>query len=176
MEQTKKENDTSTETTEEKKLTPKQIFIIRMCFWVLFSLLIPVAFIIFRYDLFTTVSHIQFGGWGMLAIIIIFVFLIVMGNYLKKGQKKYSLLWQVLSGILKVTLPLVALYLILFNVKDSLDLFMQSLLVVIISETIAIPINPMPKWVADQNRGFMNDTIDYFFNQYDKRKDENKGE
>lgn len=175
MEQIKKEN-TDTE-TEQKKLTPKQVFIIRMCFWVLFSLLIPVAFIIYRYDLFTTVSHIQFGGWGMLAVIILFTFVIVLGNYLKKGAKRYSLLLQVLSGILKITLPLVALYLILFNVKDSIDLFLQSLMVVIISETIAIPINPMPKWVADQNRGYMNDTIDYFFTQYDKRKDnENKGE
>ena len=47
----------TTETKEEtkKQLTPKQIFAIRMVCWVLCALIIPVAFIIFRYDLFTKI-------------------------------------------------------------------------------------------------------------------------
>ena len=70
---------TTTETKEEtkKQLTPKQIFAIRMVCWVLCSLIIPVAFIIFRYDLFTKISKVQFGGWGMIAVLIIFTFVIV---------------------------------------------------------------------------------------------------
>ena len=41
----------------------------------------------------------------------------------------------------------------------------------IISETIAIPINPMPKWVYEQSKGEAQDTIDYFFKKYDERKE-----
>ena len=163
---------TTTETKEEtKKLTPKQVFAIRMVCWVLCALIIPVAFIIFRYDLFTKISKVQFGGWGMIAIIIIFTFIVVLGKYLKRGFKKYSLVGQIISGVIKIVLPLVALYFILVNIKDSIDLFLQALAVVIISETIAIPINPMPKWVYEQSKGEAQDTIDYFFKKYDERKE-----
>ena len=164
---------TTTETKEEtkKQLTPKQIFAIRMVCWVLCALIIPVAFIIFRYDLFTKISKVQFGGWGMIAILIIFTFVIVLGNYLKGGFKKYSMVGQIINGAVKVVLPLVALYFILVNIKDSIDLFLQALAVVIISETIAIPINPMPKWVYEQSKGEAQDTIDYFFKKYDERKE-----
>ena len=163
---------TTTETKEEpKKLTPKQVFAIRMVCWVLCALIIPVAFIIFRYDLFTKISKVQFGGWGMIAIIIIFTFIAVLGKYLKRGFKKYSLVGQIISGVIKIVLPLVALYFILVNIKDSIDLFLQALAVVIISETIAIPINPMPKWVYEQSKGEAQDTIDYFFKKYDERKE-----
>ena len=117
---------TTTETKKEtKKLTPKQIFAIRMVCWVLCALIIPVAFIIFRYDLFTKISKVQFGGWGMIAIIIIFTFIAVLGKYLKRGFKKYSLVGQIISGVIKIVLPLVALYFILVNIKDSIDLFLQ---------------------------------------------------
>jgi len=163
------------EETEKKEMTEKQKFIVRLVFWVIFALIVPVGFIIFRYDLFTRISTVQFGGWGMLAVIIIFIFLIVVGKYIKKGSKKYSMPIQILNGVIKVILPLVAIYLILVNIKDSIDLFLQSLAVCIVSEAIAIPINPMPKWVSDQNEGQMNDTIDYFFKRYDERKG-NKGE
>lgn len=169
------EETTTTTTTEKKeetkKLTPKQVFAIRMVCWVLCALIIPVAFIIFRYDLFTKISKVQFGGWGMIAIIIIFTFIAVLGKYLKRGFKKYSLVGQIISGVIKIVLPLVALYFILVNIKDSIDLFLQALAVVIISETIAIPINPMPKWVYEQSKGEAQDTIDYFFKKYDERKE-----
>ena len=47
---------TTTETKEEtKKLTPKQIFAIRMVCWVLCALIIRGALSIVRYDLFTKV-------------------------------------------------------------------------------------------------------------------------
>ena len=103
MAETTTTTTTTTETKEEtKKLTPKQIFAIRMVCWVLCALIIPVAFIIFRYDLFTKISKVQFGGWGMIAILIIFTFVIVLGNYLKKGFKKYSMVGQIINGAVKI--------------------------------------------------------------------------
>ena len=69
---------------ENNEKTPEQIkkeettaFWVKFAFWCAFALVIPVGFIVWRFDLFRTISPVQFGGWGVLATIIIAVFSIV---------------------------------------------------------------------------------------------------
>ena len=57
------------------------------------------------------------------------------------------------------------------SITNNTEIFLQALAVVIASETIAIPINPFPKWVDDKTQGAMDSSIDYFFKRYDERKE-----
>lgn len=157
------------EETKKKALSEKQVFWIRFVCWSIFACIVPVVFIIWRYDLFTKITAIQFGGWGMLAIIIVATFLIVLANYIKKAFSKRSMTKQIISGICKVVLPLLTLLLVLYSIRNNIDLFLQALGCVIISESIAIPINPMPKRVYEESKGATEDAIDYFFQRYDEK-------
>ena len=157
------------EETKKKALSEKQVFWIRFACWSIFACIVPVVFIIWRYDLFTKITAIQFGGRGMLAIIIVATFLIVLANYIKKAFSKRSMTKQIISGICKVVLPLLTLLLVLYSIRNNIDLFLQALGCVIISEAIAIPINPMSKRVYEESKGATEDTIDYFFQRYDEK-------
>ena len=152
----------------------KKLFWTRFCLWVLFACVLPFAFIVWRFDLFVSVSKMQIGGWGMIAIIIVCVFAFTLARYVKAGMIKWSMTKQIISGVVKVIIPFVCLFLMLNAIKDNVDIFLQALAVVIGCEAIAIPINPMPEWVYIQSKGQTEDTIDYFL----KRQSEyqNKGE
>lgn len=170
------------ENTEKKEKTPEQIkkeetqvFWVRFVFWTIFALILPVGFIVWRFELFKAISAVQFGGWGVLAVIIIAVFCIVCLKYVNKGMIRYSMTKQVVVGICKVTIPLLALYWIITSISSNVQVFLQALAVVIGSETIAIPINPFPKWVDERTQGAMDSSIDYFFKRYDERKEKNGG-
>lgn len=152
-----------------KKLTPKQVFIIRFIVWTIFACLVPCGFIMWRFDLFKTVSKVNIGGWGLIAIIIFFSFLISIGKYLKDGMP-YSMTKQCLSGLIKVVFPLMAVMFCVYSIRNSIDIFLQAMTVVVISETIAIPINPMPKWVHDSKINEQNTILNSFFDKREKNK------
>lgn len=131
---------------EEKN--QKKLFIVRFILFAVFACIIPFAFIAWRYHIFSRVDNISLSGWGIIAIVIAFVFVVYVAKMLKRGLP-YSMLTQCITGFLKITLPLIILYFVINSIKNHSEIFMQSLIVVIISETIAIPINPFPKWLND---------------------------
>lgn len=154
----------------------KKLFIVKVSLWVLFSLIIPVGFIGWRYDLFKKASQLRLSGWGLIAIIIIAVFLFSLTKYIKAGFIEWNLTKQIISGVLKIILPLFILLMITVNIKNNIDYFIQALSCVILSELVAIPINPFPKWVWEKSKGRFENTVDFIANKfYEKREDTNKG-
>lgn len=126
----------------------KKIFLARLILFTIFACVLPFSFIAWRYHIFTTLNSISLSGWGIIAIVIALVFIVYVARMLKRGMP-YSMLTQCIGGLLKVTLPLILLYVVVNAIKNQSEIFLQALLVVIISETIAIPINPFPKWLND---------------------------
>ena len=146
----------------------RRVFAARLAAWFAFACAAPVGFIAWRYDLFATVSKVNFGGWGLVAIAIIAAFALSVVKYVKQGLKGWSMTKQVLSGIAKVLVPLLALYFALAAIRDSLDAFLQALGVTIASEAVAIPLNPLPKWAYEKSRGETEDAIDVILNKRKK--------
>lgn len=168
---------------EKKELTPEQkekrIFIARVIGWVIFSCLLPVAFIVWRYDLFRKAGTVQMSGWGLFAIVIIFVFIYVLVKYINAGFKGYSMTKQVLNGVTKVLIPLGALLALCVSIRNNADFFIQALGLVLICETIAIPVNPFPKWVYEKTEGQTDNVVDVITQDVEtkikkKKKEEKK--
>lgn len=149
--------------TQEKK-----IFIIRFILFTIFACVLPFIFIAWRYQLFRKVDSIALSGWGLVAIIILFVFTIYVVKSLKKGlynKRKWSMGMQIVNGLLKIVLPLLTIYFIINSIQNSIDLFKQSLIITIISEMIAIPINPLPKWEMESFREGEENKMNTFFDK-----------
>lgn len=154
----------------------KKIFIIRIIAWALFSCVIPVIFIGWRYDLFNKVGGLQLSGWGLIAIIIIFAFLYAMVKYIRAGFVEYSMLKQIVNGLVRVVIPLGALLCICISLRNNVEVFIQALSCVLVSEVIAIPINPFPEWVYKKSKGRFESAVDYMASKFYPKKEEEKGE
>lgn len=131
-----------------KENDSKKIFWIRFTIYILFGGVIPIAFLIWRFNLFTRIDKISIGGWGILAILFAAFFVIKLMKQAKKGMP-FSIVKQTINGYSKVIIPLLAVVLVLYFTKDFIDQITQFLIVLIISEMIAIPANPFPKWERD---------------------------
>lgn len=139
---------------KNSKIPEKAYFWIRFALWLIFALIIPFGFICWKFNLFqtTTNTSITFGGWGIIAIIILFFVLRAMINYVKKGLP-YSMTTQCLNGFIKIVLPLGVViligYILLTTFKDGLTNFLVVSGVILGCEIIAIPLNPFPKWISE---------------------------
>lgn len=132
-------------TEEELKKTKREIFWVRFGLYVLFGVVIPCAFLIWRFDLFKVVNKMQTNIWFVIMICFMLGFFISVAKQVRKGLK-FSLLTQCLDGIGKVLLPLLIAILCIYFTKDFINEIMQFLIVVFVCEIIAIPVNPLPKW------------------------------
>lgn len=126
----------------------KKVFWIRLSFYVLFGGLAPAAFLIWRFDLFSEISSLSIGGWGIVCIVFVGIFFLKMLKAVKDGLP-YSFGTQCINGICKVILPLLIALLILYALQNCIAELMQFLGVVIVCEIIAIPMNPIPQWAHD---------------------------
>ena len=161
-------------TDEEKR--KRKIFWVRAILWALFACFIPVAFIGWRYDLVKQVGSLQLSGWGLFGIIIIFVFLYVVVKYIRAGFVEWSMIKQIINGVVKVVLPLGALLALCIGLRNNIDIFIQSLSCVLLSEVIAIPINPFPEWVWNKTQGRFESAVDFVADRFYNRSNNNKGE
>lgn len=169
------------ETTQEKKtLTQRQIFWIRFTFRIIFAMIVPLVFLVWKFNLFrietTTTTNITFGGWGIIAILVVFFVIKAVIKYINQGLP-YSMASQCLSGFTRILLPIIAIILIgyiIFNIfSDGLKEFLFVMCVLLVSETIAIPINPFPKWIHEHRKEEVENhdkkLIDSFCDEFFKR-------
>lgn len=124
------------------------IFWSRLLAYLVFAIVIPVGFLIWRFKLFSKISTISIGGWGIIAIIIVAATFVSMLKYIKKGLP-FSFFTQCITGVIKIIIPLVVTLLIINTLKDSITELMQFLVVYIACQCVAIPVNPFPQWVHD---------------------------
>lgn len=137
-----------------EKMSKKQ-FWVRFSLWALFAAIVPVAFIIYKYGLFVPAdtqakSEYQLSGWGILAIAIVAIFLLILLKDAMKGLPNGSMIKQCVKGV-GALIPLFLLILMINSVKDSIESFEQVMIVLFVSELVAVPINPFPKWAAQNN-------------------------
>lgn len=128
----------------------KLILAVRFIAFTAFAMVIPICIVGYRYDLFTKVSKVQLSGWGIIAIIIAFIFTKYVARMLTKAFP-YSMPTQILTGFFKVIVPLLILYMFVNSIKIDFELFLSSLKYIICCEIVAIPLNPLPKMVHDAN-------------------------
>lgn len=136
----------------------QRTFIIRAALFVLFGALLPIVFVLWRYDIFTDGPH-AIGGVGLLVGIIAIIASIYVIHEVRTTLP-YSFLTQVLTGIARVVVPLLGIYILLDFMKDSIYLLSQSVLATMLCECVAIPVNPFPKWkhdhgIEEKDEGFL---------------------
>lgn len=165
--------DTEENKTKEQSKA-KALFWGLFALWTCFALIAPVAWIVWRYQLFQPKTEYQFGGWGFVAVVIIAVFSLTCFRYVCKGFPRWSMAKQCIKGLCAITIPLLALYFALNCVASNIELFLQSLAFVTASETVAIPLNPFPKWIDAQTEGKYEGMLDYAFKKYDEHKEKRK--
>ena len=154
---------------------PRAVFLTRAFLWFTCAAILPFIFICYRFQLFQKVSKIQIGGWGIFAILIVAITIFVLLKYIRAALNAgYSYWGQILNGFCKVIIPLCAFYAVLWGIKNSLELFLQALGCVILCETMAIFVNPFPKWVWERQKNVRveerKEGIDYFMDEFFKRQ------
>lgn len=147
-------------TKEEKKL-----FFARAVIWSMFACVLPVCFIGWRYDLFKKAGTLQLSGWGLFAIVIVFAFLFVLVKYIRAGFTEWSMLKQIINGVIKVIIPLGTVLALCIGIRANLDYFIQALSCTLLCEAMAIPINPFPEWIYNKSQGRFESAIDYVANR-----------
>ena len=169
--------------TSPKKVTitdwindhPKTTFWTRFVLWAIFSIGLPLIFIFWRFDLFKTVAKTQISGWEIIVIILIAAFVFTVIRYVKLAfSGRYSLMGQILGGVCKIIVPLLAFLAVLNSVKNSIEMMIQVMGCITICEAIAIPLNPLPKWAYEMQKDVKDsekkETIDYLLDGLFKRK------
>lgn len=124
-------------------------FTIRLVLWLLFVAIIPIISIVDKYDLVKN-SPLKYTGWGIIAWIILFVVGMAVLCYILK-LIKWSMTKQMITGIMVVILPLVFLLGLTDLIATHVGNIKYILIVSIISEFIAIPLNPFPKMIYEKN-------------------------
>jgi len=128
----------------------KKEFWIRFSSYVALGAVAPFAFLTWRFNLFSKVSKLSIGGWGLLAIVVIAVFFISMIKAIKKGLP-FSFGVQVLTVICKISIPIMVAFLCFNFFQDIMAEMAQFLGVLFVCETAAGIINPIPQW-AHENK------------------------
>lgn len=154
---------------------PKTVFSIRLVLWVLFSAILPIMFIAWRYDIFKPQGKLKLTGFGIIAVIIAAVFLITLVKYIYLSLKP-GLVKQCIAGLCSIVIPLIIVYVLVSNIADTIDLFKQALGCVIVCETVGIPLNPFPAWIEkikekrgeDKAKGFIATFVEEFFTKRKK--------
>lgn len=147
----------------------KSEFWIRLLLYILISGLMPAAFLIWRFHLFTTVSKLSIGGWGMVCIIFVAVFFIKLIKAVRKGLP-FSYFTQILSIICKEIIPLVTAILVIYCLQDYITEVMQFLIVVTICRLLGGLIDPLPQWAHDNKIEMEKSKIMTIFQAVNKEK------
>lgn len=156
-------------------------FWVQFSIFILFALVIPVTYLIIKYDLFitkettevitTTTRTTKIGLVGIFVFVIVLIVASALIKFYLEGMKtKYSMTKQVVLGIIKLIVPLFIMLVVVWEIgtiinkinlnaveewlattKNSIKELKESIIFVIPCEAIAIVINPLPKWCFDNN-------------------------
>lgn len=155
---------------EEKKIDKQKLYFwIRFAVWIITSLVIPIGFINYRYELFSKVSKVSLSGWCLLVGVIVFVFSIILVRYVLHSRK-YSYFKQIIKGVVGLILPLGFVIYCLYCSRETIEQLIQVLSLCCLSWTVAIAVNPMPKWTYEQSKGEQEEFINYVLDKRVEKK------
>lgn len=123
-------------------------FWIRLSIYVVFGIAVPFTYLSIRFKLFQKINMIQIGGWGIVAIVMAAVFFIKLAKAVKKGLP-FGYYTQLINGFMYKLVPLAAILLILFLMKDHVKELIEFIIVLIPCQVISIAVNPIPVWAHE---------------------------
>ena len=137
--------------TQEEKKTKIKIFIARLTGYIMFGLLFPFAFLVWRFGLFQQTNKLNIGGWGVVAIIFAAVF---FAKLVKQAGDcvESTFVKQVFQAIGKVLVPLLAVTLCLYAVGDFWKELINFFIILTICEPVAYVLNPFPEFLAEKEK------------------------
>ena len=117
--------------------------------WLFFSIVLPIILINNKYHLFVkNEGDLRFTGWALVGLLILFIGLYALCSYIIDAYSvKYRTWVKLLKGFQRIILPLIVLYLMCGIINTNIDKIENIILGIIISESIAIIINPFPYFV-----------------------------
>jgi hypothetical protein len=130
-------------------MSKKTKFIIRLFSWLSIAFVAPITFMLIRFEMFEKVTNVSVGGWGLIFILFITIFIIYALRMIEEGFV-VGVVKQSIRGVRKIILPLIMLILGLYWLKDCLPQLMEFLIFIVICETVALPINPLPSWLFEK--------------------------
>lgn len=128
----------------------KKQFWTRFSIYAVVGLIVPIIFLIWRFQLFKKVSTngIAIGGWGVVVFIIFVAFFSSMLKAIKKGLP-FSFTTHIITCIVKVTIPLLIATFVVYFLKDFTKELFQVLCILLVCETAASIVNPLPQWAHE---------------------------
>lgn len=135
----------------------KKSFIIRLIAFILTAFVIPCTYLSIRFNLFVSKSRLSI--WGFIMILFVLIVIVVMLKFYLDGMKtKWSYGKQLVKGFLKVVLPLAIILILILFIRNHLEEFVRDINlmvecvgVITLSEIIAIMVNPLSKWAFENN-------------------------
>ena len=117
--------------------------------WLFFAIILPIIFINNKYHLFVkSDDNLKFTGWALVALLIIFIGLYALCNYIISAYSvKYRTWVKLLKGFQRILLPLLVLFFMCRIISSNIDTIENVIMNITISEAIAIIINPFPYFV-----------------------------
>ena len=116
--------------------------------WFLFAVILPIIFINNKYHLFVKEDELRFTGWAIVGLLILFIGLYALCSYVISAYSvKYRTWVKLLKGFQRILLPLILIFFVCGLINNNIDKIQTLLLEIIISEAIAIIINPFPYFV-----------------------------
>ena len=117
---------------------------VRLALYIISGAVVPFGFLCWRFNLFTKVSKTNIGIWGVLALIILFVFMRRTLKYLEKAEpEKYAT--QIISGVFRIVIPCGIIAMVCYVLKDNMTYMSQFMVLLTICELIAVVVNPLPQ-------------------------------
>lgn len=127
----------------------KKEFWIKLILWLFFAAAVPIMTIVDKYDMIKN-GTLKYTGWAILVFIIAFIFITVICGYISKIFK-WSMALQIFNGVRLVLVPLLFALIGVDLIVSNIENVKYILVVSFISEAIAIPLNPFPKWLYMKN-------------------------
>ena len=144
----------------------KPAFWIRFAVMLVVGLLTPVLYLIIRYNLFQKELKITIGLWGLVAICFVALAIVVLIKTYVSGLKtKFSFWKQLIDGFCKLLLPIILFVVSLYILQSYTKQLLEFCWVLLPCELVAIIVNPLPKWVFDNNIDGMGEIADKIFSR-----------
>lgn len=123
------------------------LFLPRLVIWIGCTFVCPIAFIMARFQVFdkTEGEKLQFNGWGLIIVLIIGIGLFYLLKYILNAMT-FNYIAQLLNGFIRLVLWLILALILVDTIVKSHEQIKWVLKWSILSCSIGVAINPLPRW------------------------------
>ena len=133
----------------EQNKIKKRVFIARLTGYLILGLFIPAGFLIWRFNLFQQTSKLNIGGWGIVSIIFMAIFISKLARQAAECVDN-EIAKQAILAVKNVFLPLLSVTLCLYAVGDFWKELINFFMILTICEPIAYALNPFPEFLKEK--------------------------